>query len=484
MNSTMKTTSEPPKASLEEQASNVPSLSILLQTTILGFTFVVGHIMRQKNILIIHEAGIALLLGVFVGLMITLMGDNGFKTWINFNNHFFFYVLLPPIIFDSGWSLKPSHFFSNFGAICTFAFLGTIISTFVIGVLLWMFGFMGWTYSMPFLVSLTFGALISATDPVTVLAIFNVLEVDADLKAYVFGESVLNDAVAIVTYRLTTLEVCLVVLFPYASYMLADGLNLSGIVAILFAGIGMRYYTAPNLSLAATQLTTSFFQMLAKLSETFVFIYMGVAMFLEQLSWHSFGFTFFTIISCLIARIANIYPCSWLINLRRPISKKIPTRFQHALWFSGLRGAMAFALASQSVVDLPKDYGRIYLTSTLFTIFFTVLFIGGSTAQVLKYLEIEFHVSKDDVANQVSNKNEDEEEQELENIPIVENKMIFSTISQKHKTILQNKLQKFEQAASFAKLDEKYIKPFLAPSSLEGSIRSTKQQEGLRRDES
>lgn len=38
----------------------------------------------------------------------------------------------------------------------------------------------------------------------------------------------------------------------------------------------------------------------------------------------------------------------------------------------GLRGAMAFALASQSVVDLPKDYGRIYLTSTLFTIFFTV----------------------------------------------------------------------------------------------------------------
>lgn len=391
---------------------------------------------------------------------------------------------------------------------------------------------------MPFLVSLTFGALISATDPVTVLAIFNVLEVDADLKAYVFGESVLNDAVAIVTYRtlmsfvgttitgqgilnailyfvgifvgslfigvfaalasallfkygslhqeeeLTTLEVCLVVLFPYASYMLADGLNLSGIVAILFAGIGMRYYTAPNLSLAATQLTTSFFQMLAKLSETFVFIYMGVAMFLEQLSWHSFGFTFFTIISCLIARIANIYPCSWLINLRRPISKKIPTRFQHALWFSGLRGAMAFALASQSVVDLPKDYGRIYLTSTLFTIFFTVLFIGGSTAQVLKYLEIEFHVSKDDVANQVSNKNEDEEEQELENIPIVENKMIFSTISQKHKTILQNKLQKFEQAASFAKLDEKYIKPFLAPSSLEGSIRSTKQQEGLRRDES
>ncbi|MCO5603905.1 hypothetical protein L7F22_058059 [Adiantum nelumboides] len=150
------------------------------------------------------------------------------------------------------------------------------------------------------------------------------LGTDANLYAYVFGESVLNDAVAIVMYKtvlsfitgpisdrgileaisffvvifvgsfsigamagilsallfkyggfqekeLGILESCLVVLFPYLAYNVADALELSGIVSILFAGITMKYYTAPNLSSQAQQITTSFFQMLSKLSETFVY---------------------------------------------------------------------------------------------------------------------------------------------------------------------------------------------------------------------
>lgn len=59
--------------------------------------------------------------------------------------------------------------------------------------------------------SLLFGALISATDPVTVLAVFHDLRVDFDLYSLVFGESVLNDAVAIVLYRLATMLICLFV---------------------------------------------------------------------------------------------------------------------------------------------------------------------------------------------------------------------------------------------------------------------------------
>ena len=114
-------------------------------------------------------------------------------------------------------------------------------------------------------------------------------------------------------------------------------------------------------------------------------------------------------------RLANIYPSSWLVNCNRKDRKQISVKFQHALWYSGknhpsshtldftlanayyqcgflylqfwcifwerlwcvllegLRGAMAFALALQSVSDLPNNGdGRIILTSTLFTIFFTV----------------------------------------------------------------------------------------------------------------
>ena len=66
---------------------------------------------------------------------------------------------------------------------------------------MWIFGAIGLITYLPFLHSLVFGALVSATDPVTVLALFQELGVNIDLYSLVFGESVLNDAVAIVTYR-------------------------------------------------------------------------------------------------------------------------------------------------------------------------------------------------------------------------------------------------------------------------------------------
>jgi len=93
------------------------------------------------------------------------------------------------------------YFFRNLGAILTFAIVGTTLSAFLIG------GFMyGCVKLMPkylsssftFLDTLYFGALISPTDPLTILAIFNDLRVDVNLYALVLGESVLNDAVAIV----------------------------------------------------------------------------------------------------------------------------------------------------------------------------------------------------------------------------------------------------------------------------------------------
>ncbi|XP_024541576.1 sodium/hydrogen exchanger 5 [Selaginella moellendorffii] len=427
-----------------EEATHAAAVSIMVQIIMLGISFLVGHMLRRNKIMVIHEAGTALGLGVLVGLFVRLVGQaQGFRSWINFNESFFFYFLLPPIIFESGWSLRSKPFFHNFGAICVFAFLGTAISTFGVGILIYIFGTLNWTYSMPFLACLAYGALISATDPVTVLAIFHALGADANLYAYVFGESVLNDAVAIVMYKtvlsfikhpestgifsafwffiaifigsfsigvltsmlsavmfrhcglqekgLAILESCLMALFPYLAYNMADALELSGIVAILFAGITMKYYTAPNLSSEAQQITTSFFGMLSKLSETFVFIYMGVALFLEEQSWNNFGFTVFTIISILVARAWNVYPCAALLNNFREPARQIPMNQQHALWYGGLRGAMAFALALQSVQDIPDHHGRVMLTATMFTIFFTVILIGGTTYYALMYLNIECH---------------------------------------------------------------------------------------------
>lgn len=87
------------------------------------------------------------------------------------------------------------------GAILTFAIIGTTLSAFLIGAL--MYGFVQMmperlSSSFTFLDTLYFGALISPTDPLTILAIFSDKHVDVNLYALVFGESVLNDAVAIV----------------------------------------------------------------------------------------------------------------------------------------------------------------------------------------------------------------------------------------------------------------------------------------------
>ncbi|PAV58757.1 hypothetical protein WR25_10822 isoform P [Diploscapter pachys] len=114
-----------------------------------------------------------------------------------FSPEVFFNLILPPIIFNAGYSLKKRHFFRNIGSILAFVFIGTTVSALATGFLMLIltktFG-MGFSMQELFF----FGSLISATDPVTVISIFTELRVEADLFALVFGESALNDAVAIV----------------------------------------------------------------------------------------------------------------------------------------------------------------------------------------------------------------------------------------------------------------------------------------------
>ena len=121
-----------------------------------------------------------------------------------FDPEIFFNILLPPIIFHAGYSMKKRFFFRNIGAILTFAFIGTTLSTFTVAGCMYGITRISHLSHFTFLDSLRFGALISATDPVTILAIFTDLHVDVNLYAIVFGESVLNDAVSIVITR--TLE--------------------------------------------------------------------------------------------------------------------------------------------------------------------------------------------------------------------------------------------------------------------------------------
>lgn len=423
----------------EQQAAG---FGILLQIMMLVLAFVIGHVLRRHRFYYIPEASASLLIGLIVGGLATVSDTKtSIRAWFNFHEEFFFLFLLPPIIFQSGFSLSPKPFFSNFGAIITFAVLGTFIASIVTGILVYLGGVTYLMYRLPFVECLMFGALISATDPVTVLSIFQELGTDVNLYALVFGESVLNDAMAISLYRtmslvrshmstnqnffmitirfvetfmgslsagvgvgfvsallfkyagldidnLQNLESCLFVLFPYFSYMLAEGLGLSGIVSILFTGVVMKRYTYSNLSESSQRFVSAFFHLISSLAETFVFIYMGIDIAMEKHSWSHVGFIFFSILFIVIARAANVFGCAYLVNLVRPPHQKIPAKYQKALWYSGLRGAMAFALALQSIHDLPEGHGQTIFTATTAIVVLTVLIIGGSTGTMLEALEV------------------------------------------------------------------------------------------------
>ena len=110
---------------------------------------------------------------------------------------FFFFVLLPPIIFEAGYGLDRSLFFENIGAITIYAMFGTIISTFIVGYSTFYVARAGWVTGISTtnpMEALLFGALISAVDPVATLSIMGNPELQCNRQLYslVFGESVLN----------------------------------------------------------------------------------------------------------------------------------------------------------------------------------------------------------------------------------------------------------------------------------------------------
>src|ERR1700753_2379895 len=95
-----------------------------------------------------------------------------------------------------------TNFFRNIGPILTFAFAGTFISALVLGVILYIWTKLGLDgLNIDFVDAMAVGASLSATDPVTILAIFNTYKVDPKLYTIIFGESVLNDAIAIVMFQ-------------------------------------------------------------------------------------------------------------------------------------------------------------------------------------------------------------------------------------------------------------------------------------------
>jgi CPA1 family monovalent cation:H+ antiporter len=105
-------------------------------------------------------------------------------------------IFLPALLFDAAWNLKLDHLRENLIPILTLAIVGVGLSVLVIGAIL------RFTAGLPWQESLLFGAMISATDPVSVLAIFKKLGLPSRLTTMLEGESLFNDGTAVVVFRI------------------------------------------------------------------------------------------------------------------------------------------------------------------------------------------------------------------------------------------------------------------------------------------
>ncbi|RGB25611.1 Sodium/hydrogen exchanger family-domain-containing protein [Rhizophagus diaphanus] len=432
-----------------EEEELYSSWALLILTSLIILSLFSSYYLQRKQIRALHETVISIFAGMLVGLIIRMSPGSMIQDMVTFNYTYFFNLLLPPIILNTGYEMKKGNFFKNLGTILTFAFLGTFISALVIGILVGIISAIGiGSMSLSFLDSMIFGSVLSATDPVTVLTIFQSLKVDPKLYSIVFGESILNDVVSIVLYetlkkyrgqdfyfsnithgififflnfgtsliigviigvscalmlkhsrlyKYPSIESCLMALMAYSSYLFANGLHLSGIVSLLFCGITLKHYTYDNMSLRTKRTTKYMFHILAKLSENFIFIYLGLTLFTQlNLEYKPF-FIFFTSIIICISRYSAVFPLSKLINTVSRYRNKanrgepIPFKYSVMLFWAGLRGAVAFALAA----GLEGENADAMRTTVLVVVVLSVVVFGGSTSRVLEIMKVQTGVEEE-----------------------------------------------------------------------------------------
>ncbi|KZL85607.1 cpa1 family monovalent cation:h+ antiporter [Colletotrichum incanum] len=437
-----------PESSDGSQKEIFAAWALFISIMLLIIAFLTSYFLQERKIEAVHETVISIFAGMTVGLLLLVTSGDSIRNLISFDYQIFFNLLLPPIILASGYELHQANFFRNMGTILTFAFAGTFLSAVVIGLILWLYALTGVeSISMSFVDAISVGATLSATDPVTILAIFNSYKVDPKLYTIIFGESILNDAIAIVIFetaqkykkgdasklgflsffegigiflivffgslligvlvgvlmalllKLTYIrrypknESCLVVLIAYATYFFSHAIHMSGIVSLLFCGITLKHYAYFNMS-RRTQLTTKFiFQILAQLSENFIFIYLGLALFTDNALQFRPLLIIITVCAVCAARWVAVFPLSRLINwviryrARRrggDVSDELPYNYQAMLFWAGLRGAVGVALAAL----LTGENSYALKATVLVVVVLTVIIFGGTTARMLEILGI------------------------------------------------------------------------------------------------
>ncbi|XP_072807334.1 sodium/hydrogen exchanger 2 [Vicugna pacos] len=394
----------------------------------------IGFHLYHKLPTIVPESCLLIMVGLLLGGIIFGVDE---KSPPAMKTDVFFLYLLPPIVLDAGYFMPTRPFFENIGTIFWYAVVGTLWNSIGIGVSLFgicqieAFGLSDITL----LQNLLFGSLISAVDPVAVLAVFENIHVNEQLYILVFGESLLNDAVTVVLYNLfksfcqmktiepvdvfagianffavgvggvligvflgfiaafTTrfthnvrvIEPLFVFLYSYLSYITAEMFHLSGIMAITACAMTMNKYVEENVSQKSYTTIKYFMKMLSSVSETLIFIFMGVSTVGKNHEWN-WAFVCFTLAFCLIWRALGVFVLTQVINWFRTIPLTFKDQFIIA--YGGLRGAICFALVFLlPAAVFPRK--KLFITAAIVVIFFTVFILGITIRPLVEFLDVK-----------------------------------------------------------------------------------------------
>ncbi|KAB0380937.1 hypothetical protein FD755_008721 [Muntiacus reevesi] len=322
----------------------------------------IGFHLHRRLPGLMPESCLLILVGALVGAVIF---GTDHKSPPVMDSSIYFLYLLPPIVLESGYFMPTRPFFENLGSILWWAGLGALLNAFGIGLSLYLicqvpaFG-LG---DINLLQNLLFGSLISAVDPVAVLAVFEEARVNEQLYMMIFGEALLNDGISVGT---------------------RSWASLCSFCRITACAVTMKKYVEENVSQTSCTTIKYFMKMLSSVSETLIFIFMGVSTIGKNHEWN-WAFICFTLVFCQIWRAISVFALFYVSNRFRTFPFSV--KDQCVIFYSGVRGAGSFSLAFLLPPSLfPRK--KLFVTATLVVIYFTVFIQGITVGPLVRYLDV------------------------------------------------------------------------------------------------
>lgn len=320
-------------------------------------------------------------------------------------------VILPPLLFQGALHMDLDRLRRHLLPIVTLAVPGLAVATLLMGAML------HYALDMPWLEGMLFGAMVAATDPISVLAIFREVETPDRLKVLVEGESLFNDGTSVVLFGVIygalyggvevtalgagltffkvvvggavvglalgyvahrilkrlddhLLEVTLTVVLVFGSFLLAELFHFSGVIAVVLAGLIMgNYGRAFSMSKRTRETVENFWEVIDFLINALLFLLIGFEMkaYVPDLSRYLVPGALVVVIA-LVSRAMTVYPVWWMVSKTR---QSFPFPWTHILWWGGLKGSIPIALVLGMPTDVP--FRREFLLLTAFLVFFSLV---------------------------------------------------------------------------------------------------------------